>query len=118
MGSAFTPGASTRGVIPRAMDDIFARVSETLDAEFTLRVSFVEIYQVCAQLGGSGAFQRHEPSSLCLCSDVRGCHALLMQQSETQQALTAHTAAGRHQGSAGDRAWATPICLCARGQEH
>ena len=52
MGSAFTPGASTQGVIPRAMDDIFARMSETLDAEFTLRVSFVEIYQVCLQPGG------------------------------------------------------------------
>ena len=46
MGSAFTPGASPDGVIPRAMSDIFARIAECTDAEFAVRVSFVEIYQV------------------------------------------------------------------------
>ena len=46
MGSAFTPGGSTQGVIPSVMDDIFARISSTKDADYTVRVGFVEIHQV------------------------------------------------------------------------
>ena len=46
MGSAFHPGGSTQGVIPRTMVDIFARIAETTDADFLVRVSFVEIFKV------------------------------------------------------------------------
>ena len=46
MGSAFTPGGRCEGVIPCAMVDIFARVAETTDAEFVIRVSYVEIFKV------------------------------------------------------------------------
>ncbi|GAB4822357.1 hypothetical protein N2152v2_009403 [Parachlorella kessleri] len=45
MGSAFTPGGSTEGVIPRAMEAIFERVSHTKDVDFTVRVGFVEIHK-------------------------------------------------------------------------
>ena len=46
MGSAFTPGGSTQGVIPSVMDDIFMRIGSTKDADYTVRVGFVEIHQV------------------------------------------------------------------------
>ena len=45
MGSAFTPGGSTEGVIPQAMEGIFERVSLTKDVDFTVRVGFVEIHK-------------------------------------------------------------------------
>ena len=45
MGSAFTPGRTSEGVIPRAMDGIFDRIKASTDAEYVVRVGFVEIYQ-------------------------------------------------------------------------
>ena len=46
MGSAFTPGGNTQGVIPKVMDSIFERINGSKDAEYTLRVGFVEIHKV------------------------------------------------------------------------
>ena len=46
MGSAFTPGGNTQGVIPKVMDSIFQRISSSKDAEYTVRVGFVEIHKV------------------------------------------------------------------------
>lgn len=46
MGSAFTPGGNTQGVIPKVMDSIFQRISSNKDAEYTVRVGFVEIHKV------------------------------------------------------------------------
>lgn len=46
MGSAFVPGGSTAGVIPRVMESIFERVSAAKDVDFTVRVGFVEIHKV------------------------------------------------------------------------
>jgi hypothetical protein len=45
MGSSFTPGGSTQGVIPQAMEAIFNRVARTRDVDFTVRVGFVEIHK-------------------------------------------------------------------------
>ncbi len=46
MGSAFTPGGNTQGVIPKVMDSIFQRITSSKDAEYTVRVGFVEIHKV------------------------------------------------------------------------
>ena len=46
MGSAFSPGRASEGVIPKAMEDIFSRIRASTDAEYAVRVGFVEIYQV------------------------------------------------------------------------
>lgn len=46
MGSAFTPGGSSQGVIPKVMDSIFSRIASTDGTEFTVRVGFVEIHTV------------------------------------------------------------------------
>ena len=46
MGSAFTPGGNTQGVIPKVMDGIFERITGSKDAEYTVRVGFVEIHKV------------------------------------------------------------------------
>ena len=46
MGSAFTPGGNTQGVIPKVMDSIFQRINSSKDAEYTVRVGFVEIHKV------------------------------------------------------------------------
>ena len=43
--SALGPGAA-RGVIPCVMEDIFERVASASDAHFTVRVGFVEIFNV------------------------------------------------------------------------
>ena len=48
MGSAFTPGGNTQGVIPKVMDSIFERITCSKDAEYTVRVGFVEIHKVSA----------------------------------------------------------------------
>ncbi|KAL3131725.1 hypothetical protein ABBQ38_007446 [Trebouxia sp. C0009 RCD-2024] len=45
MGSAFTPGGNTQGVIPKVMDSIFERINCSKDAEYTVRVGFVEIHK-------------------------------------------------------------------------
>jgi hypothetical protein len=52
MGSAFTPGGATQGVIPCVMDTIFDRVRSTRDADFAVRVGYVEIHQVRNELNG------------------------------------------------------------------
>lgn len=49
MGSAFTPGRASSGVIPQAMEDIFTRIQASADAEFVVRVGFVEIYQASTE---------------------------------------------------------------------
>ncbi len=46
MGSAFTPGGNTQGVIPKVMFSIFQRINSNKDAEYTVRVGFVEIHKV------------------------------------------------------------------------
>jgi len=46
MGSAFTPGGGSRGVIPKVMDTIFSRIEATEGIDFTVRVGFVEIHTV------------------------------------------------------------------------
>ena len=46
MGSAFAPGGSRQGVIPRVMDHIYAKITSCESAEFTVRVGFVEIHTV------------------------------------------------------------------------
>ncbi len=46
MGSAFQPGITSSGVIPNVMETIFNRIASTKDAEFTVRVAFVEIHKV------------------------------------------------------------------------
>lgn len=50
MGSAFQPGVASNGVIPNVMNTIFNRISTTKDAEFTVRVAFVEIHKVNSNL--------------------------------------------------------------------
>lgn len=50
MGSAFQPGVASDGVIPNVMNTIFSRISTTKDAEFTVRVAFVEIHKVIPTL--------------------------------------------------------------------
>lgn len=44
--SAFTSDSSAQGVIPRVMDSIFDRIAAATDATFTVRVGFVEIFNV------------------------------------------------------------------------
>ncbi len=46
MGSAFTPGGGSRGVIPKVMDTIFSKIEGTQGTDFTVRVGFVEIHTV------------------------------------------------------------------------
>ena len=46
MGSAFTPGGNSRGVIPRVMDTVFSKIGASQDTDFTVRVGFVEIHTV------------------------------------------------------------------------
>ena len=46
MGSAFSFGRTSRGVIPSVMDTLFAHIAERPDTDFTVRVGFVEIHQV------------------------------------------------------------------------
>ena len=48
MGSGFAPGGAARGVIPEAVDELFARVAAATRAggvEFCVRASFVEIHR-------------------------------------------------------------------------
>ena len=53
-GKTFTMGSSTlmpgpsseQGVIPKVMQDIFQRISAAQDTDFTVRVGFVEIFNV------------------------------------------------------------------------
>ena len=67
MGSAFNSGGRTEGVIPRAMVDIFARIAETTDAEFIVRVSFVEIFKAWpASNGSSPAWLRNVNHAVAL----------------------------------------------------
>ena len=45
MGSASPAGMQTRGIIPRAIDDVFAHVDRLSNSHsFRIRVSFIEIY--------------------------------------------------------------------------
>lgn len=46
MGSAFVVGGASHGVIPSAMDTIFAKIKAARNLEFTVRVGFVEILTV------------------------------------------------------------------------
>ena len=47
MGSStLMPGPSEQGVIPKVMQDIFQRIAAAQDTEFTVRVGFVEIFNV------------------------------------------------------------------------
>jgi kinesin family protein 4/21/27 len=55
MGSGFTPGGPCRGVIPEAMEELFARVEAGKEGvEFSVRVSFVEIHKVRVLLPAHG----------------------------------------------------------------
>lgn len=52
-GKTYTMGSSTlmpepseQGVIPKVMQDIFQRIATSQDADFTVRVGFVEIFNV------------------------------------------------------------------------
>ena len=53
-GKTYTMGSSTlmpgpsseQGVIPKVMQDIFQRISAARDTDFTVRVGFVEIFNV------------------------------------------------------------------------
>ena len=47
MGSStLMPGPSEQGVIPKVMQDIFQRIAAAQDTDFTVRVGFVEIFNV------------------------------------------------------------------------
>jgi Kinesin motor domain len=46
MGSQFTPNASPQGIIPDALQSMFARIESQPDVAFTLRVGFIEIHKV------------------------------------------------------------------------
>lgn len=46
MGSSYNSDGSRAGVIPDVLSSIFSRVAATRNAEFTIRVSFVEIHKV------------------------------------------------------------------------
>ena len=46
MGSEYRPGGRSRGVIPEAIHDIFARIASVKDWQCSVRVSFVEIHKV------------------------------------------------------------------------
>lgn len=69
MGSAFTPGGNTQGVIPKVMDGIFQRIGASKDAEYTVRVGFVEIHKVCPARWVDLYFhiQLSHPRALILC---------------------------------------------------
>ncbi|KAF8064520.1 KIN4A [Scenedesmus sp. PABB004] len=45
MGSSWSPDDRGGGVIPSVMDELFARIDEARDTEFTVKVSFVEIHK-------------------------------------------------------------------------
>lgn len=66
MGSAFTPGGNYNGVIPNVMDTIFTRIASMPEADFTVRVGFVEIHQVKRQQQGSQTLI-FESYLRCLC---------------------------------------------------
>ena len=65
MGSAFTPGGNTQGVIPQVMDSIFERITCSKDAEYTVRVGFVEIHKVSTCPYSLGKSQSCTISSMC-----------------------------------------------------
>jgi kinesin family protein 4/21/27 len=46
MGSGFTPGEESKGVIPEVLEELFGRINSSPDTDFTVRVSFVEIHRV------------------------------------------------------------------------
>ena len=46
MGSAFSPGNPSKGVIPKVMEAIFERIATAKDTTFNVRVGFVEIHRV------------------------------------------------------------------------
>ena len=83
------PGGSTQGVIPSVMDDIFARISSTKDADYTVRVGFVEIHQVnrlsaCITVAAPEAAAQQprgtsilRPLLLSSESRAKGCHLTL-----------------------------------------
>ena len=56
-GKTYTMGSSTlmpgpsseQGVIPKVMQDIFQRIAAARDTDFTVRVGFVEIFNVCSR---------------------------------------------------------------------
>ena len=75
MGSAFTPGGNTQGVIPKVMDSIFQRISSSKDAEYTVRVGFVEIHKVSdliSEVFSFAAIQCHtsRPEVVLACSSA------------------------------------------------
>jgi Kinesin motor domain len=58
MGSQFTPSEPPRGVIPDALDSMFAKIDAARDTAFRLRVGFIEIHKARARVA-SRAF--HAP---------------------------------------------------------
>ena len=46
MGSAYTPGGNTSGVIPEVLELIFDRINSSKDVDCNVRASFVEIHKV------------------------------------------------------------------------
>ena len=59
MGSAFTPGGNTQGVVTKVMDSIFQRIGSSRDAEYTVRVGFVEIHKVSQHAHTDVCMQSH-----------------------------------------------------------
>ena len=46
MGSQFTPNEEPRGVIPDALNSMFAKIEAAADTTFSMRVGFIEIHKV------------------------------------------------------------------------
>ena len=68
MGSAFVAGGSSRGVIPNAMDTIFARMEASSNVDFKVRVGFVEILTVSLMFCLVILHLSHQTCDTCLSS--------------------------------------------------
>jgi kinesin family protein 4/21/27 len=70
MGSAFAPGRAQQGVIPQAMELLFTRIArEAENADFTVRVGFVEIHKVRSRCGVLCFF-----AFACVCGVITGVY--------------------------------------------
>jgi Kinesin motor domain len=67
MGSHYSPPQPARGVIPDALESMFAKIDAAKDTAFRMRVGFIEIHKVCpAAFAASADVLIHNQSMLRL----------------------------------------------------